>query len=378
MLVMVSCYGWSRSSLHLLCLSLLVQEVLCQEVVNIVILPDQIIIFVVIGVIFLGLCVGVGTCLWRNRRDIPMLLPEWLMPGPKMEEASEADRIAFEKAEQRRMKRELREAAQADLEAGGGSGDLELPETLPGHVADEKNDGEDSRGTSLPLPGSKMSAASAVTDSMTSSQMPRRKRKSSRNSEPGGRPPRPAPLEDVAASEPLSRWKARKEYLEGTPQTPEEGENLPSVSSKDRKGRRHSVSGAAPELAQLATPLATPTGTPGASSMTMKAFGRKMPTSGPWEGSVQERGSKRPSQYKLRFLPDQRVAGSTDGPDGTAQISGSFNPENHRVIWTESHPWGSVKVTGHVFYKAHVAQISGTFTASDGGKGKLELSPSGS
>ena len=24
----------------------------------------------------------------------------------------------------------------------------------------------------------------------------------------------------------------------------------------------------------------------------------------------------------------------------------SFNPENHRVIWTESHPWGSVKVTG--------------------------------
>lgn len=32
---------------------------------------------------------------------------------------------------------------------------------------------EDSRGTSLPLPGSKMSAASAVTDSMTSSQMPR-------------------------------------------------------------------------------------------------------------------------------------------------------------------------------------------------------------
>eukprot|EP00913_Durusdinium_trenchii_P023991 g22532.t1 len=179
---MVSCYGWSRSSLHLLCLSLLVQEVLCQEVVNIVILPDQM--------------HGAGV---------------WL---------------------------------------------------------------------------------------------------------------------------------------------PRSGENLPSVSSKDRKGRRHSVSGAAPELAQLATPLATPTGTPGASSMTMKAFGRKMPTSGPWEGSVQERGSKRPSQYKLRFLPDQRVAGSTDGPDGTAQISGSFNPENHRVIWTESHPWGSVKVTGHVFYKA--------------------------
>ena len=45
-------------------------------------------------------------------------------------------------------------------------------------------------------------------------------------------------------------------------------------------------------------------------------------------------------------------------------------------MWTEAHPWGSVQVTGHVFYKAHVPQIEGTFVASDGGKGKLELSPS--
>lgn len=348
--------------LHALCFSLLVLPSEGQSSdMRIVILPDQVLIIVVIGVIAFGACCGIFTVLWRNRRDLVMLMPEWMSFHRKKEEkVTEADRILFERAEQRRQKRELREAAEADEEEGGGSY-LDLPTNLPGTLGTDKGPMEESRDTSLPLPSSK---TSAVTESGNSSRYARKPhRKISRASDPGGRP-RPAQLEDaVTASDPLSRWKQRGVQ----PRDGGEEEELPSSSrGRNSRGRRHSV-GASPELLALASP---------AMSMGLgRSFGRAAPVSGPWEASIHERGSTRASQYKLRFLPDHRVAGSTEGADGTAQISGSFNPDNHRVIWTEAHPWGSVKVTGHVFYKAHVAQISGTFVATDGGKGKMDLYP---
>jgi len=362
-------FRWS--AFHL-CFSVLVLPVLGQSSnMKIVIKPDQVIIIVVIVVIIFGVCCGVVTVACRNRKDLLLMAPEWMSfrRGPKIEEATEEDRIIFERAERRKQKRELREAAAADLEEGGGSGILDLPNTLPS-PGDEKGDGQESLDTSLPQ------TSASGTDSAGSVRYARKHhRKMSRSSDPGGdhsrrgRAPRPAALDDAVASDPLSRWKRSRERQpgEGT-----EEEDQPS-SSKARagRGRRHSVSGASPELLSLASP--------GVASMGVgsRTFGRGMPTSGPWEANIHERGATRSGQYKLRFLPDHRVAGSTEGADGTAQISGSFNPDNHRVIWTEAHPWGSVKVTGHVFYKAHVAQISANFVASDGGKGKLDLSPSG-
>eukprot|EP00435_Cladocopium_sp_Y103_P023898 s3971_g5.t2 len=331
-----------QSPLHALCFSLLVLPSEGQSSdMRIVILPDQVLIIVVIGVIAFGACCGIFTVLWRNRRDLVILMPEWMSFHRKKEEkVTEADRILFERAEQRRQKRELREAAEADEEEGGGSY-LDLPTSLPGTVADKGSEAQDSRDTSLPLPSSKTSAA---TESGNSSRFARKQhRKISRASDPGhaeqrGRP-RPAQLDDaVAASDPLSRWKHRGREPRNDGGADED--ELPSSSrGRNGRGRRHSV-GASPELMALASPA-------GMSSMGLgRSFGRAAPASGPWEASIHERGSTRASQYKLRFLPDHRVAGSTEGADGTAQISGSFNPDNHRVIWTEAHPWGSVKVTG--------------------------------
>jgi len=353
-----------QSPLHALCFSLLVLPSEGQSSdMRIVILPDQVLIIVVIGVIAFGACCGIFAVLWRNRRDLLTLMPEWMSFHRKKEvKVTEADRIIFERAEQRRQKRELREAAEADEEEGGGSY-LDLPTSLPGTVTDKGSEAQDSRDTSLPSRGSKTSAA---TESGSSARYARKQhRKISRASDPGDAARgRPRPLDDaVTASDPLSRWKHRREHSDGG-----EEDELPSSSrGRNGRGRRHSV-GASPELLALASPAM--------SSMGLgRSFGRAAPVSGPWEASIHERGSTRASQYKLRFLPDHRVAGSTEGADGTAQISGSFNPDNHRVIWTEAHPWGSVQVTGHVFYKAHVAQISGTFVATDGGRGKMDLCP---
>eukprot|EP00438_Fugacium_kawagutii_P036681 Skav200913 [mRNA] locus=scaffold2433:13451:18615:+ [translate_table: standard] len=127
---------------------------------EIVILPDQIIIVVVIAVILLGMCCGILAVLWRNRSDVALLLPAWMScrRTPKVEEATEADRIAFEKAELRKQKRELRQAAEALDEEEGGGTYLDLPNTLPSTL-DKPSSDMDSADTSIPLPGSKLSAA---------------------------------------------------------------------------------------------------------------------------------------------------------------------------------------------------------------------------
>eukprot|EP00434_Breviolum_minutum_P044800 symbB.v1.2.040058.t1/scaffold6962.1/size14187/1 len=295
----ISCFVMSvmnlfRWSAFHLCFSMLVLPVLGQSSnMKIVIKPDQVIIIVVIVVIIFGVCCGVVTVACRNRKDLLLMAPEWMSfrRGPKIEEATEEDRIIFERAERRKQKRELREAAAADLEEGGGSGILDLPNTLPS-PGDEKGDGqelfwwrvkagfldpvsssEESLDTSLPQ------TSASGTDSAGSVRYARKHhRKISRSSDPGGdhsrrgRAPRPAALDDAVASDPLSRWKRSRERQpgEGT-----EEEDLPPSSSKARagRGRRHSVSGASPELLSLASP--------GVASMGVgsRTFGRGMPTS---------------------------------------------------------------------------------------------------
>lgn len=105
----------------------------------------RVLILVIIGLIILAFCFGLGVMIWRNRVRLiepwqlsDLLRSEVWMDRPKIEGATEADRIIFEKAqatssqcvfyhiailriyklrvEERRMQRELREAAQADLE----------------------------------------------------------------------------------------------------------------------------------------------------------------------------------------------------------------------------------------------------------------------
>ncbi|CAJ1387985.1 unnamed protein product [Effrenium voratum] len=299
------------------------------------------ILLVVVGVILFGLCTGLCAFAIRNRKDLAELLPAvFSSTRTVVEQPTEEDRIAFERAERRkRRKEELREAAEA-LEDEETRLEMGLPSTL--------EEGVQGRGVAPSSEGGE----STNSLSLARGRKVGGPRRGSRTSDPGLRRERPSIALDPG----------------------EEGPVAPLVESAKHsrtKGRRHSIHGGGiGELEKLAQPKERD----GTGSAPLKGgTHRAAPTSGPWRGTLSERGVARSSGYHLKFLADGRVLGTA--ADGQAQISGHFDPDNHRVVWSESHAWGTVKVTGHIFYKAHTPQITGAFKASDGGKGKLELSP---
>mmetsp|Transcript_62606 Transcript_62606/g.146927 ORF Transcript_62606/g.146927 Transcript_62606/m.146927 type:complete len:358 (+) Transcript_62606:111-1184(+) len=342
-------------------------------------------LLVVVGVILFGLCTGLCGFAWRNRHDFWLLLPALpdtfklrVVGDHSVEQATEHDRIIFERAEKKRLKREgLREAAEAD------EGSDEGPPTVGPHVEEGRRAGNRSRT------GSKSSTA--ATDSQTSQAFARPKgRKSSRVSEPGpghGHHEGDMVVHSIRGSSlpPNARKTSRVSPLDigdgADPLDLTDSSQMAALVANQRKhaerGRRHSVStttaadilGHGHGHGHLSSP--SPTG----GSLPLRGFHRPPPPSGAWKGTLRENHQERTNKYDIRFLPDNQLTGSTEGRDGFGQISGTFDPSSKKITWVERHPWGTVKATGHVFYSHHIAQITGSFETSDGGKGKLELSP---
>lgn len=87
--------------------------------------------------------------------------------------------------------------------------------------------------------------------------------------------------------------------------------------------------------------------------------------SGRWAGTIDEAGCKRHTEYSLRFLPDGEMNGI--GPE-KCRVTGSVSA--FHVEWSEEHVWGTMQARGTVKSER---EIIGTFKASDGGGGKIEL-----
>mmetsp|Transcript_119498 Transcript_119498/g.283698 ORF Transcript_119498/g.283698 Transcript_119498/m.283698 type:complete len:362 (-) Transcript_119498:403-1488(-) len=353
---------------------------------------NEYIILVVVGIILFGLCTGLCAFTWRNRQDLWLLIaiPLHLDPAHKnpIEEATEQDRIIFERAEKKRREREEREEALREA-ADPDKGSDESPPSAPAHDLEDPRSHSRNRAGSKGRSGRNGSKGStAATDSSTSQAFVKHKgRKSSRASEPGVHRHDhegdsgsrsisvPAGARKMARVSPLTIGDAED------PLNLSDASQIAALADNQRKhaerGRRHSIStttGADLMRQQLHDHLQSPTG----GSLPLRGYHRPPPPSGAWKGTLMERTHQRTNKYDLRFLGDNELIGSTQGPDGFAAISGTFDPSSKRVTWVERHPWGTVEATGHVFYSHHVAQITGSFTASDGGKGKLQLSPDSS
>lgn len=78
--------------------------------------------------------------------------------------------------------------------------------------------------------------------------------------------------------------------------------------------------------------------------------------------------------YELYFSSTGRLTGNCmwDQSELAGSLSGA------KLTWTESHPWGTISFAGTYKLEEEVPRIKGKFTASDGGKGTLELTMSGS
>lgn len=90
---------------------------------------------------------------------------------------------------------------------------------------------------------------------------------------------------------------------------------------------------------------------------------------GNWKGKVTEGASGRAVIYKMFFDQSGDVSGT--GPDN-CEVRGSLTGE--KIKWTEKHSWGTVQFTGDAVHHLTPVHIKGTFKASDGGGGKIDLS----
>ncbi|CAE7375525.1 unnamed protein product [Symbiodinium natans] len=138
---------------------------------------NEYILLVVVGIILFGLCTGVCAFTWRNRRDLWLLIAIPLKLGPghdDIEKATTADRIVYERAEQRRREREEREEALREAADPGQGSDDEAP-VMPHQLEEGRRSRTGSKGSTT-----------AGTDSRTSQAVGKhRGRKSSRASDPG-------------------------------------------------------------------------------------------------------------------------------------------------------------------------------------------------
>jgi len=96
---------------------------------------------------------------------------------------------------------------------------------------------------------------------------------------------------------------------------------------------------------------------------------------GNWKGKIFEGASGRPVAFSLFFSEGGEVTGT--GSENS-QVQGSLpgmGKLGHKVTWQEKLDWGTVTFTGEIDeHNAPPFKMKGTFKASDGGGGKLELS----
>eukprot|EP00747_Dinoflagellata_sp_TGD_P163819 gnl/TRDRNA2_/TRDRNA2_182928_c0_seq1.p1 gnl/TRDRNA2_/TRDRNA2_182928_c0~~gnl/TRDRNA2_/TRDRNA2_182928_c0_seq1.p1 ORF type:complete len:338 (+),score=34.52 gnl/TRDRNA2_/TRDRNA2_182928_c0_seq1:60-1073(+) len=97
--------------------------------------------------------------------------------------------------------------------------------------------------------------------------------------------------------------------------------------------------------------------------------------SGHWKGYLTEEKTRRSIEYELNFSNDMLISGK--GPEGCV-VSGSVadGTSGPRIVWTEAHIWGSLEVSVSFFPSFDgmaPPKMSGSFKASDGGCGTLEL-----
>jgi len=89
---------------------------------------------------------------------------------------------------------------------------------------------------------------------------------------------------------------------------------------------------------------------------------------GAWKGKMTEGASARPVNFKLFFDQSGEVSGT--GPDN-CEVKGSVAGD--KVKWTETHSWGKNTITADIVHMPPPLKLKGTFKASDGGGGKIEL-----
>jgi hypothetical protein len=89
--------------------------------------------------------------------------------------------------------------------------------------------------------------------------------------------------------------------------------------------------------------------------------------SGVYRGKISE-GTGREVVYNLRFGADNSVSGI--GPEKST-VAGKINDK--KVKWIERYDWGALEVNSEWMEKKQF--LKGTFVASDGGGGKLDLVP---
>mmetsp|Transcript_37270 Transcript_37270/g.87471 ORF Transcript_37270/g.87471 Transcript_37270/m.87471 type:complete len:367 (+) Transcript_37270:22-1122(+) len=91
--------------------------------------------------------------------------------------------------------------------------------------------------------------------------------------------------------------------------------------------------------------------------------------SGTWDVEIREEGSKTRKEQRLLTFSD---SGSITGTGNSGCVSLDGRATGLNMEWLEVHPWGSMHVTAK--YKAKTKRLHGTFKASDGGKGKIDMS----
>lgn len=166
------------------------------------------------------------------------------------------------------------------------------------------------------------------------------------------------------------------------------------VAPPDRQGRPgtpgHSGSPgskgglALPGDPRSGAPAPSPRGSPrpsprGAKALPLTGVANDSVPSGVWKGQCIEGAAANTSvsgkantsrQVSVNLFFDKSGAIAGSGPEASS-ITGSL--QGSKVNWTESYQWGTIAITAEM---VGCDAISGTFKASDGGKGKISLKAS--
>lgn len=90
--------------------------------------------------------------------------------------------------------------------------------------------------------------------------------------------------------------------------------------------------------------------------------------SGTWDVEIREEGAKTRKEQRLLTFCD---SGSITGTGSADCVSLDGNATGLNMEWLEVYPWGSMHVTAK--YKVKTKRLHGTFKASDGGKGRIDM-----
>lgn len=118
---------------------------------------------------------------------------------------------------------------------------------------------------------------------------------------------------------------------------------------------------------------------------TMESHTQALP-SGKWVACITEGKISRTEHLTLKFGKDGTFSGFHDGGDmQVGFLKGEYT--RHDISWDQNYGWGSITATGKINHHAKMdhnavvsfgakVEITGTFEATDGGRGTLRLTPS--